>query len=46
MRRCEIAIELGWDTVPIWDIATDISEDEKPTRVLELRDKYYEKANY
>ena len=40
MRRCEIAIKLGWTTVPIWDIQTDIYEDRTPDRVFKLRDKY------
>jgi hypothetical protein len=44
-RRCEIAKNLGWDSVPCWEITTDISEDETPDRVFELRD-LYKKVNY
>ncbi len=44
-RRCEIAVKLGWDWVPCWEITTDISDDAKPSRVFELRDQY-KKVSY
>ena len=45
-RRCEIAIDLGWDAVPIWDIQDDITEDWTAERVLKLRDKGYKDVEY
>lgn len=46
MRRCEIAIDLGWPLVPCWDIQEDITNDPKPDRVLRLRDEAYKRVDY
>ena len=45
MRRCEMAVKLGIDSVRCWEITADISNDRQPTRVFELRDQY-KKVSY
>jgi len=39
-RRCEIARDLGWPSVPCWEILDDITADPTPGRVLALRNQY------
>ena len=45
MRRCEIAVDLGWSLVRCWEIQDDLNADWTPDRVFALRDRY-RKASY